>query len=65
MAIVRVQGEVHWQVRRGQSGQAWIGVCEPLKLTVQGETWGDLMEAISDTLDAVMLDLAQSNKILF
>jgi predicted RNase H-like HicB family nuclease len=61
--IIRVQAQVPWQVRPGQSGEAWIGICEPLKLTVQGETWGDLMESISETLDAVMSDLAQSDEL--
>ena len=59
--IIRVQANVPWQVR--PIGDLWLGVCEPLNLTVQGETWADLMESIGDTLDAVMGDLMKSNEL--
>jgi predicted RNase H-like HicB family nuclease len=58
---VQVQGNVQWQVR--PAGNSWIGVCEPLQLTVQGDTYGDLMATISETLDAVLTDLMKSNEL--
>jgi predicted RNase H-like HicB family nuclease len=61
--IIRVQANVPWKVGPGMSGSVWVAVCEPLKLTVQAETWSDLMEDISDTLDAVFSDLLQSNEL--
>ena len=59
--IIRVQANVPWQI--SPAGNMWIGVCEPLKLTVQADTWGELMESIRDTLDAVMADLMKSNEL--
>lgn len=58
---VQVQGNVQWQVH--PSGNAWIAICQPLRLTVEAETYGHLMEAISDTLDAVLADLMKSNEL--
>jgi predicted RNase H-like HicB family nuclease len=63
MNMIRVQANVQWQVRPSDIGQPWVAICEPLKLTVQGETWGDLMESIADTLDAVLSDLMQTNEL--
>ena len=41
----------------------FVGVCEPLKLTVEADTWGELMETIGETLDAVLVDLMKSNEL--
>ena len=38
-------------------------MCEPLQLTVQSETWADLMEDIGHTLDALFKDLLRSNEL--
>ena len=59
--IIRVQANVQWQISPVEN--AWIGVCEPLHLTVEADTWGQLMESISETLDAVLADLMKSNEL--
>ena len=59
--IIRVQANVPWRV--GHVKNAWIGVCEPLKLTVEADTYGELMESISETLDAVLADLMKSKEL--
>ena len=62
MKTVRVDANVRWQILRGQ-GSNWVGVCEPLKLTVQGETWAELMEDIALTLNALLNDLLASDEL--
>src|ERR1039457_1776331 len=58
--LVRIDGRVPWECRRDQD--AWVAVCEPLKLVVQSDTWSEMMEDISDTLDAVLNDLMTTNE---
>ncbi len=64
MRVVRVQvkANLQWTVHRGKSG-VWIGICDPLKLTVQSETWAELMEDIGLTLNDVLRDLLVSNEL--
>ena len=62
MQLVRVQANVPWDIVQGKTG-AWIGICEPLKLTVQAETWANLMEDIGLTLNAILQDLLKSNEL--
>jgi hypothetical protein len=38
-------------------------VGDPLKLTVQADTWAELMEDIGHTLDAMLRDLFRSNEL--
>ena len=59
---VDVTGKIQWNCTRARGGN-WIAVCDPLGLTVQSETWGELMEDISLTLDGVLRDLLSSNEL--
>ena len=62
MTIVRINAQIPWNVTQG-SGGAWVGICEPLKLTVQSSSWAELMEDIAQTLNAVLNDLLSSNEL--
>lgn len=59
---VRIDGQVSWNCFRASGGN-WVAVCDPLKLTVQSDTWGDLMEDIGQTLDALLRDLLASQEL--
>ena len=56
-----IDANLPWKCFTGKGGH-WIGVCDPLKLTVQAETWAELMEDIGHTLDAMLKDLLKSNE---
>ena len=60
--VIRVDAKLTWQCFRAKGGH-WLGVCHPLKLTVQADTWGDLMEDIANTLDAMLKDLLKSDEL--
>ncbi len=60
--IVRIDAEVPLRCFRAKSGN-WIGVCDPLKLTVQSATWAELMEDFGATLNGVLTDLLQTNDL--
>jgi hypothetical protein len=59
--IVRVEANVQWRVLAHRS--SWVGICDPLKLTVEANTYGELMESISETLDAVLSNLNQTDEL--
>jgi predicted RNase H-like HicB family nuclease len=63
-AIVRVDvnANLQWAVLQAKGGN-WVAVCDPLGLTVQGETWAELMEDIGHTLDALLRDLLSTNEL--
>ena len=60
--IIRVDANLQWRILQAKSGE-WVGICDPLKLTVQADTWADLMEDIGHTLDALLKDLLSSNEL--
>ena len=60
--VVFVEGNVAWNCTRTPSNH-WVGVCDPLKLTVQSQTWAELMEDIAYALDAILNDLLASSEL--
>ena len=50
--VLHINGNVQWRCLRAKGGN-WVAECEPLKLTLQAETWGEMMEDIAYTLDAM------------
>jgi|SRR6185369_609217 len=59
---IDVRANLPWLCLETQDGY-WVGVCEPLKLTVESQTWADLMQDIGLTLDSMLQDLLSSNEL--
>ena len=62
LTLVRINTELHWECHRTESGN-WVAVCHPLNVTVQSETWAELMEDMADTVDAILQDLLISHEL--
>jgi predicted RNase H-like HicB family nuclease len=60
--IVRIDAKLACNVRQARGGN-WVAICDPLGLTVQSETWTELMEDIGLTIDAMLKDLLNSREL--
>jgi len=54
--------KLKWRCFRGKGGN-WIGVCDPVALTIQSPTWANLMEDIGHALNAMLRDLMKSGEL--
>ena len=61
-SLLRIDANLQWKCLQGPGGN-WVAACEPLKLTVQAETWAELMEDIALTLDAMFRDLLITDEL--
>ena len=59
---IEVQSKLVWQCLQAASGQ-WVAVCDTLKLTIQSDTFSELMEDIHQTLDAMFKDLLATGEL--
>jgi hypothetical protein len=59
--IVRIHANVAWKWREA-AGRNYVAICDSLKLTLQAPSWTDLMQDISNTMDALLKDLVESNE---
>jgi len=62
MRVIHINANVTWNAFRGPSG-AWVGVCDPLGLTVGGDTWSELLEASSQAIDLLLQDLLEESEL--
>ena len=54
--------QTQWQVVRGRSG-CWVGICNPLSLTVEADTYEQLAHLVGHSIDDLMRDLIQSGEL--
>lgn len=49
--VIGVEGQIDWLYFQDAKSQNWIGVCPPLKLTVEGDTLPELNETMTEAMD--------------
>jgi hypothetical protein len=59
--IIHIDANLTWRWLRAQSGN-YIGICDALKITLQADTFSELMEEIGITLDALLKDVIADNE---
>jgi len=60
--LIRIEANVPWKCFLAKGGN-WVGVCDPLSLTVQSDTYASLMEEIGEALNAIFKDLLESQEL--
>lgn len=62
--IVRfVNAQVSWRARRDPASDRWVGICDALRLTAEGETWDELLSVSSEILSALLTDLLEEGEL--
>lgn len=62
MQVIKVKGTIPWSVEGTATGP-WVAVCDSLGLTVQSDTWADLMDDIGSTLEIMFADLLEEGRL--
>jgi predicted RNase H-like HicB family nuclease len=62
--IVRFElnSRLEWRVFRSRN-ENWVAVCDPLSLTLEGETWQDLTANIGEGLQLLFQDLLETGEL--
>ncbi len=63
MNIIRIEAQVMLQWRVFRDGDAWVAVCDALKLTTFGDTWSDLTDSVNDILNHLLGDLLRKGEL--
>jgi hypothetical protein len=63
MRVVRCEGQVVWTAFRDPASGRWVGVCEPLKLATEAETWAELQAESYDALLLLLRDLMETGEL--
>lgn len=60
--VSRIRQMATWQIQRTENN-LYVGVCDPLRLTVQADTWNELQELIEETMEVLIEDLHESDEL--
>ncbi len=59
---IQIQATINWLVQRTPSG-AWVGVCDPLGLTVEASDEVELRSVIGEAQHYLFLDLLEDGEL--
>ena len=62
--IVRINAQLGWAVTRDPRSERWIGVCDPLAMTAEAETFPELMETIAEILQSAFRELLSTGDLM-
>ena len=60
--VVRIEGTVEWTIQPAEGG-CYVGICDSLGLTLQADTWADMMDEIGDVQAALFRDLCAEGEL--
>ena len=58
-----IQSTIQWRYFQDQASGRWIAVCDPLRLTIEADSNGELRENIEDALQLFMRSLLKSGDL--
>src|SRR5437868_4715631 len=58
--VVPIQGQVQWVFRQDPVSRRFIAVCDPLGLTVEGDTYGEMVDYLQDAVSLVLGSMHKS-----
>lgn len=58
-----LNARVSWRAARDPRSELWVGVCDPLRLTAQADTWQELVDRIGEIQQDLFLELLQEKQL--
>jgi hypothetical protein len=59
---VRVEANIVFRAYQNHDG-VWTAVCDPLGLTVEGDSWTDVWKSADESLNILLRDLLKRNEL--
>lgn len=56
-AVVSLEGQLTWKYCHDPKTQKWVAICEPFRITLQADSFPELRESMSESIDAMLTEL--------
>jgi hypothetical protein len=63
ITVVKLEATVQWMTRQSTTSTRWIGVCEPMRLSMEAESLDELHGVINETMQLLLTDLLRDNEL--
>lgn len=61
--IIKIDANIPWMAKRDVKSDTWVAICDPLSLTVEGDTWGELVSVVDEAMDHLFRDLLRNDQL--
>lgn len=61
--VVHINAQVQWLFTQDAETGYWVAVCDPLGLTVEGHTHGEMRQHIDEAINLVLSNMVKSGEI--
>lgn len=61
--VVTIQANIPWHAVPSSTSKRWIGVCQPMNLTIEADSLDELHSIIGETMQLTLLDLLQDDEL--
>jgi hypothetical protein len=58
---VQIEGSLQWRYKKSAEGP-FVAVCDALKLTLESDSWSDLLEDMALAIDAILKEMFATNE---
>lgn len=59
---IQLEGPLQWRYNRTKEGP-FVAVCDALKITLESDSWSDLLEDMALAIDAILKDMFATNDL--
>lgn len=60
--LIRIDALVPCRAIQGTTGR-WVGICDPLNITVEGDTWTEMKALTAEAIDLLLADLLETGEL--
>jgi predicted RNase H-like HicB family nuclease len=60
---ISIEASVPWKYCQDPQSGLWVAVCGPFKITLQADTYPELLESMAEALNEMFSDLAREDEI--
>ena len=63
VTTITLEGNVQWRVARSSTSERWIGICDPMNLSVDAVSLDELNDIIKEAIQLLLVDLLLDNEL--
>ena len=60
---IALQANIQWRATQSPTSKRWIGICDPMNLSMEADSLDELHSIVGETLQFVLADLLHDNEL--
>ncbi|MDQ6632532.1 MAG: hypothetical protein M3Y82_12390 [Verrucomicrobiota bacterium] len=61
--VISLEGQITWKYCEDIKARKWVAVCDPFQITIQADSFPELREGMSESIDAMLTELLSTGDL--